>query len=226
MTLKDVVENNPVLLALSLLLAGFLSGIASYDAVLRIAHLETVATSEVKELDQTISQLRQEEIDNSKTIAALGFENKNLSYQVDNEKRLLTSASLAQLGGTWINQNPETPGITRFRIENRGDQIFVHAWGKCQPTDCDWGEQRALVDQDAAIVLWDQKFVFRKMVLRLNKRTDLVADYLSLFTDDSGRKKYEKVEVFAYQQDSKSVVSDAPAPTPTSPPIGASGPAQ
>ena len=129
MTLKDVVENNPVLLSLSLLLAGFLSGIASYDAVLRIAHLETVATSELKGLDQTISQLTQEGIENSKKNAVLSFENKNLSYQLENEKRLLTSASLAQLGGTWINQNPETPGITRFRIENRGDQIFCSRVG-------------------------------------------------------------------------------------------------
>ena len=95
--------------------------------------------------------------------------------------------------------------------------IFVHAWGSCHPKDYDWGEQRALVDQDSAVVLWDQGFVFRKMVIRLNKRTDLVADYLSV--DDSGRKKNENVEMFGYQQGSDPDVSNPPTLSPASPPV-------
>jgi hypothetical protein len=224
MNLKDLVENNPVMLSLSLLIAGFLSGIATYEAILRIARLEPVATSELAEREAKISQLTKEAIQSAQDNSLLKLENKNLSYQIGNEKKLLSIETLAQLDGVWVNQSPNPSGITRFLIQHRGADIFVHAWGSCRPTDCDWGEQKALVDQDSAIVLWDQSFVFRKMVIRLNKRTNLTADYLSVFTDDSGRKKYEKIEVFNYKVDSGASVSDSPTLAPTSPPVDTPSP--
>jgi hypothetical protein len=224
MNLKDLVENNPVMLSLSLLIAGFLSGIATYEAILRIARLEPVATSELAEREAKISQLTKEAIQSAQDNSLLKLENKNLSYQIGNEKKLLSIETLAQLDGVWVNQSPNPSGITRFLIQHRGADIFVHAWGSCRPTDCDWGEQKALVDQDSAIVLWDQSFVFRKMVIRLNKRTNLTADYLSVFTDDSGRKKYEKIEVFNYKEDSGASVSDSPTLAPTSPPVDTPSP--
>ena len=182
MTLKELIENNPALVALSLLFVGFASGIGAYDAILRIAHLETVPSSDLKERDQTINQLNQAAAENSQKIHDLIIDNKNLSYEVEDEKRLLSKATLAQLDGTWVNQNADTRGITRFQIEHRGDDIFVHAWGKCHPTDCDWHETKAFVDKDAAIVLWDQSFEFVKMAIRLNKRANMIADYTSIFT--------------------------------------------
>ena len=66
MTLKDLVENNPVMFSLSLLLVGFLSGISAYSAILRIAHLETVASSHLTEQDQNIIRLTRETIESEK----------------------------------------------------------------------------------------------------------------------------------------------------------------
>jgi hypothetical protein len=223
MTLKDLIENNPALVALSLLFFGFMSGIGTYDAILRIAHLETVSSSDLKERDQTIDGLNKETVESSQKIHDLTIDNKNLSYQVKDETRLLSNAALAQLDGTWVNQNTETSGITRFQIQQRGNDIFVHAWGKCHPTDCDWGETRALVDKDSAIVLWDQSFVFRKMSIRLNKRANMIADYISIFTDNSGRPKYENVETFVYQAGDTTTPS-GPAPSPSLPPKGTTSP--
>jgi hypothetical protein len=154
-----------------------------------MAHLETVASSDLRERDQKIDQLNQMAVENSQKINALTFENTNLRYKVEDEGKQLSNAALAQLDGTWVNQSPETQGITRFQIEHRGNDIFVHAWGNCRP-ECDWGEKRAFVDKDSAILLWDQSFVYRIMDIHLNKRTNLIADYTSIFSDDSGRKKY------------------------------------
>lgn len=213
MSLKDFVENNPVLLALSLLLSGFLGGVAAYDAILRIAHLETIATADLGERDRTIAQLKQTNNEQAQKIAASDFENKRLTYQVEADQRQMAKASLTQLDGEWINKDPNTAGITRFVIEHRGDDIFVHAWGKCHPADCDWKEQRALVDKDTAVVFWDQGFAFRKMTIRLNKMADLISDYVSIFTDNSGRPKYEKVEAFSYKDVSGSGAPARPAPS-------------
>jgi hypothetical protein len=219
MNLKDLVENNPIMLSLSLLLAGFLSGLAAYDAILRIAHLEPVATWELRDRDDKITQMTKEGIKSAQDNSLLTIENKKLSYQVQSDEKALSSDTMARLDGAWVNQAPNTSGITRFVIQRRGTDIFVHAWGRCQPTDCDWGEQKALVDQNSAIVLWDQGFVFRKMVIRLNTRTNLTADYLSVYTDDSGRKKHEEVEVFNYKEDNDSPVPNSLAPAPISRPV-------
>jgi hypothetical protein len=162
-------------------------------------------------------------IESAEKLSVATIENRDLSDQIETDTRLLSSKMLAQLDGVWVNQNQSTPSITHFRIERRDSDVFVHAWGACHPTDCDWGEQRALVDQDSALVLWDQGFVFRKMVIRLNKRTDLTADDLSIFTDNSGRAKYEKVEVFSYKQDSNSAIAGSSTSSPTSPPVGTAG---
>jgi hypothetical protein len=217
MALKDIVENNPVLLSLSLLLAGFIAGITTYDAILRIAHLETVSASQLKEQEDTIAKSKQEAVESAQKIATLTIDIKNLSYQLDDQRKLISHEMLSQLDGDWINQNPKTRGITRFQIIHRGSDVFVHAWGACTPTDCDWGEQKALIDQDSAIVLWDQGFVFTKMVIRLNKKTNLTADYLSVFTDKSGRPKSEAVEIFSYQQKTNSTASGESVPSPTAP---------
>lgn len=42
--------------------------------------------------------------------------------------------------GGWRSVDPDTRGITRIQIAPNPDGSFqVHAWGKCHPTDCDWG---------------------------------------------------------------------------------------
>jgi hypothetical protein len=48
-------------------------------------------------------------------------------------------ANLTDLTGTWINADSNTNGITKVSIQNSGSNITVQAWGKCSPSDCDWG---------------------------------------------------------------------------------------
>lgn len=44
----------------------------------------------------------------------------------------------ARLFGTWVNEDPNTGGTTRFEITPDGGRMSIHAWGRCHPTDCDW----------------------------------------------------------------------------------------
>jgi hypothetical protein len=71
------------------------------------------------------------------------------------------------LVGTWINQDPNTGGNTRFEIDEAGGAVVVHAFGKCHPTDCDWGLEVGEVDGSRATLTWDQGFVEREMVMEL-----------------------------------------------------------
>jgi hypothetical protein len=55
-----------------------------------------------------------------------------------------TPAQQDALSGTWTNPAPEAQnGLNKLEISANGDQVTLHAWGKCAPNDCDWGTQIA-----------------------------------------------------------------------------------
>ena len=65
-----------------------------------------------------------------------------------------TSAQLPYLG-EWKNEDPATRSVTRFSITGDANKLLVHAWGKCQPVDCDWKEIGASVTDGGLSVVWD-----------------------------------------------------------------------
>lgn len=70
-----------------------------------------------------------------------------------------TAASAASaLSGTWTNSAAPSMvdhnGLARLEIAVQGDQLSVHAWGKCQPSTCDWGVQNAAFDGQKAVATW------------------------------------------------------------------------
>jgi hypothetical protein len=60
-------------------------------------------------------------------------------------------------GGVWVNGNSE--GITKLEITETGTQVTVHALGKCERRDCDFGTQSGTVSGDTAAVAWNQAAV-------------------------------------------------------------------
>jgi len=67
--------------------------------------------------------------------------------------------------GKWVNADSNTGGITRLQIRQNGAQVAVHAFGKCHPTDCDWGQEKGPVVGNSANITWDQGFALVKMVI-------------------------------------------------------------
>jgi hypothetical protein len=49
-------------------------------------------------------------------------------------------ASLDDLVGNWTNQNTSSDGVTRISVTRRPSGARVRVFGRCHPTDCDWGE--------------------------------------------------------------------------------------
>ena len=54
-----------------------------------------------------------------------------------------SNAETISLLGRWINTDQATSGITQLEITQTSQDIYIQAWGKCHPNDCDWGKVRA-----------------------------------------------------------------------------------
>ncbi|MFZ3148681.1 MAG: hypothetical protein WA137_06530 [Methanothrix sp.] len=116
------------------------------------------------------------------------------------------TASLAQFAGDWSNVDTNTGGITKLSIAISGDSADVHVWGKCHPTDCDWGDVTAfafapdvssdLVSQARALMaIFVTSFSETTLFIKPQGSRLSVQSY-TRFTDGSGRSNYASSDVF------------------------------
>ena len=101
-----------------------------------------------------------------------------------------TNPSAGPFTGNWINEDPNTRGITRVQFRREGDLLFVHMWASCSPTDCDWGEvttPTSDADDNTLSLEWDQSFVVRSQTVTWRGSNRLSVQDHSRFTDNSGR---------------------------------------
>jgi hypothetical protein len=79
-----------------------------------------------------------------------------------------------------------------------GDAVLVRAWGRCEPTDCDWGTAVATGPLSGPLtVQWNPSFAIETMVLSMNADGTLTATTHTHFIDGSGRVDLDEVDVFA-----------------------------
>ena len=95
--------------------------------------------------------------------------------------------------GRWVNENPNTRGVTRFNIFKNNGQLYVHVWGKCTPQDCDWGSARANLNGNDLKVFWNEDFVNREMTIKgvsyANGRFNrLQMKTVNVYNDNRGRR--------------------------------------
>jgi hypothetical protein len=116
------------------------------------------------------------------------------------------SAQLSAFQGDWANTDPATRGITRLQIST-GTPVRVHAWGQCQPTDCDMGTVDAFAygpnasanlnaSAEAISAIFRSGFSEAIMILRPERGGRLRAEVYDRFTDSSGRTAYTTTSFF------------------------------
>jgi photosystem II stability/assembly factor-like uncharacterized protein len=96
--------------------------------------------------------------------------------------------------GYWINDDTTTGGITKIFIKIVGEDFNVQAFGKCHPTDCDWGISTTKTSDasDGMLELsWVFSFFTEKLTIKLIDKNHAEIDYKTHFTDNSGRQDYE-----------------------------------
>jgi len=109
----------------------------------------------------------------------------------------------------WTNSDFNTQDITRVHIRQNGGRIILHVWGRCHPTECDWGEVTAKASGSVLLATWDQKFAIKTQELRTLSDGTLQLSTHTHFTDKSGRSDYDTISTFA-----KGLVHDWSEPTP------------
>ena len=108
--------------------------------------------------------------------------------------------------GTWMNTNTNTSGITRLVVTQQSGALRIQVFGKCHPSDCDWGSAnlitygRTVQDTDhiAATASYNQGFSNTLLTLILGgaKRNQTNLQNFTQFTDSSGRQNYFTQESF------------------------------
>lgn len=99
--------------------------------------------------------------------------------------------------GTWQNVDAGTGGVTAVEVTQSGAAYSVHLWGKCHPTDCDWGTVPATAHFGAVTgagpvlavsATYDQGFVTRWVVVKSLPGDRLEAQILSRYKSGDNRK--------------------------------------
>lgn len=129
-------------------------------------------------LDTVLPKLR---IDNKGKFKLVPLESKNNFY------------------GFWVNKNTSKPSITKVDIDKVGNIMLVRIWGKCHPTDCDWGIETTDISDasDGTLnLVWDQGFAIKTQELILLSDERLKVKTFCHFTDNSGRTDYKSTEYF------------------------------
>jgi hypothetical protein len=94
--------------------------------------------------------------------------------------------SAEAVAGSWVSEDKMTPDLTRAEIAVRGERVYVHLWGACEPTDCDWGEESSAIAEKGGETLhlkWDQGFVVRQQTLTLLPDGRLEVSTSSVYND-------------------------------------------
>ena len=114
--------------------------------------------------------------------------------------------SLSFFSGTWNNVKMPVRGLTKLRVRTQGESVWVHAWEKCHPTDCDWGEAAGsavtpsdtTADVQKVTATFQTSFTETTMTLTPAEENTLDADTQTRFTDNSGRSSYSVTYTFRH----------------------------
>ena len=116
-------------------------------------------------------------------------------------------ASVNQFTGTWTNTDPDTRGITKLEITKQGSALKMHAWGQCQPEDCDWGTVPAFLYapnvsanmmQTGKVMTANYKTGSSEtlVIVKPAGKNRLKAETFTRFTDGSNRSNYTSSHTF------------------------------
>jgi hypothetical protein len=101
----------------------------------------------------------------------------------DPTKSLVDPASrVSQFAADWVNNDPNTRGISRLGITVADQAITVHGYGNCVPTECDWNTVTVTYSGAPVVVLFDNG---NGLTHKLSMTLDPAGNSLSVFEHGS-----------------------------------------
>ena len=127
----------------------------------------------------------------------------NLYGQTQKE---LKTQFVSMIVGEWINIDTNKGDVTRIIITNDRNELSIEAFGRCHPTDCEWGKVKLhciaasafsddnLIPFDYLIAIWEIEgekpnaiTEIMKITIKKSHNPKLYIENISLFNDNSGR---------------------------------------
>ena len=114
-------------------------------------------------------------------------------------------AATSDFVGSWSNADSSTRGITRVVVTPNADgTLNMQVFGKCSPSDCDWGKAAAVAyssgvqDNNPTVVsaVYPKGFSNTMVVLHKNPFGMMEVMSLTQFLDKSGRFNYGSMDLF------------------------------
>ena len=113
------------------------------------------------------------------------------------------SAQMRNFVGNWRNTS-SVGGVTRVRITTVGNRAYAQAWGKCTPTDCDWGRKVAAkytpnISSNRVSALsarFRTEGISKFVIFKILSRNRLQAEVFTTFAGGDGRSNYVKRHTF------------------------------
>ena len=99
-----------------------------------------------------------------------------------------TTVTASDFSGTWKNIDPNTSGITHIDIGRPTlTTLSIHAYGKCHPTDCNWGTIYVPYKGDPTVAVYEFGFETTTLTLEVDKECPLYVHSTSVFHDGTNR---------------------------------------
>jgi hypothetical protein len=109
-------------------------------------------------------------------------------------------SALADLAGTWANEDAATQGITHLTVHLDNGAVILEEWGACHPTDCDWGTAAADTQNWRSHreldLTWNPGFAIETQSLTEVSTARLRLVTSTHFTDNSGRADYDETDYY------------------------------
>jgi len=95
--------------------------------------------------------------------------------------------TMANFVGNWVNTDTNTGGMTRLIIAKVNDNtVSFHGYGKCTPTDCDWGTIDVPLTSPKLVGTYHLSYKSTRITVQ-RSGNQLLAEVFSDYTEADGR---------------------------------------
>ncbi len=139
-------------------------------------------------------------------------------------------ASVNNFVGEWENTDPRTRGTTRVSIRLNGEILTAQVYGKCHPSDCDWGisqaniyaskvEDNLATSAIALIAKFRKSGIDHLVIFKIKENGLLQADiFIDFIQAGDRRSNYNSVETFRRILENSSISNNKPITPVVTPP--------